>query len=153
MRKGAMQPTFIDECVMCLLKVSWVKAKCGNGAGTIKQDRTDVHDAGDHGRKLVPTDDLVQRMEQAIRGNSRFTISVLSDSFPEISSSLLYSIVSEILQYRKLYARWNNITNGCHLNISPALPWWRNSIVTGGRDIGSLRKSTNKREIQTLFPE
>nr|XP_042904024.1 acetylcholine receptor subunit alpha-like 1 [Parasteatoda tepidariorum] len=31
--------------------------------------RTDVHDAGGHGRKSVSTDDLVQRVDQAIRGN------------------------------------------------------------------------------------
>lgn len=68
--------------------------------------RTDVHDAGGQGRKRVSTDDLVQRVDQAIRENRRFTISVLSDSFPEISRSALYTIVSETLQYRKLCARW-----------------------------------------------
>lgn len=32
--RGAMRPKFIDEWV----KLSWVTAKCGNGAGTLKQD-------------------------------------------------------------------------------------------------------------------
>lgn len=68
--------------------------------------RTDVHDAGGQGRKRVSTDDLVQRVDQVIREDRRFTISVLSDSFPEISRSALYTIVSERLQYRKLCARW-----------------------------------------------
>ncbi|GBM92553.1 hypothetical protein AVEN_185615-1 [Araneus ventricosus] len=67
---------------------------------------TVVHDAGGQGRKPVSTDDLVQRVDQAIRGNRRFTISGLSDLFPEISRSALYTIVSERLEYRKLCARW-----------------------------------------------
>ncbi|GBN32315.1 hypothetical protein AVEN_259623-1 [Araneus ventricosus] len=67
--------------------------------------RTDVHDADGQGRKPMSTDDLVQRVDQAIRGNRRFTISGLSDLFPEISRSALYPIVSERLEYRKLCAR------------------------------------------------
>ncbi|GBM08872.1 hypothetical protein AVEN_57424-1 [Araneus ventricosus] len=54
--------------------------------------RTDVHDAGGQGMKPVSTDDLVQRVDHAIRGNRRFTISRLSDLFPEISRSALYTI-------------------------------------------------------------
>ena len=46
--------------------------------------RTDVHDAGGQGRKRVSTDDRVQRVDQAIRENRRFTISQLSDSFPSL---------------------------------------------------------------------
>ncbi|GBN90239.1 hypothetical protein AVEN_24777-1 [Araneus ventricosus] len=65
--------------------------------------RTDVHDAGG---QAVSTDDLVQRVDQAIRGNRRFTISGLSNLFPEISRSALYTNVSERLEYRKLCARW-----------------------------------------------
>ncbi|GBM11815.1 hypothetical protein AVEN_26749-1 [Araneus ventricosus] len=68
--------------------------------------RADVHDAGGQGRKPVSTDDLFQRVDQAIRGNRRFTISGLSDLFPEISRSTLYTIVSERLENRKLCARW-----------------------------------------------
>ncbi|GBN77850.1 hypothetical protein AVEN_225417-1 [Araneus ventricosus] len=56
--------------------------------------RTDVHDAGGQGRKPMSTDDLVQRVDQVIRGNRRFTISGLSDLFREISRSALYTIVS-----------------------------------------------------------
>ncbi|GBO23781.1 hypothetical protein AVEN_79197-1 [Araneus ventricosus] len=46
--------------------------------------RTDVHDAGGQGRKPVSTDDLVQHVDQVIRGNCRFTISGLSDLFPRV---------------------------------------------------------------------
>lgn len=69
--------------------------------------RTDVHDAGGQGRKRMSTnEDLVQRVDQAIRENRRFTISVLHESFPEMSRSALYTIVGGTLQYRKLCARW-----------------------------------------------
>ena len=32
-----MQPKFIDKWVMCAVKLSWVTAMCGNGAGTLNQ--------------------------------------------------------------------------------------------------------------------
>ncbi|CAL1296383.1 unnamed protein product [Larinioides sclopetarius] len=54
----------------------------------------------------VSTDNLVQRVDQAIRGNRRFTISGMSDLFPKNSRSSLYTIVSERLEYRKLCAKW-----------------------------------------------
>ena len=49
----------------------------------LEAERTDVHDACILGRMRVSFDDLVQRVDQANRGNRRFTISVLSDSFPQ----------------------------------------------------------------------
>ncbi|XP_035219948.1 uncharacterized protein LOC118193022 [Stegodyphus dumicola] len=67
---------------------------------------TNVHDAGGQGRKPVSMYDLVQRVDQAIRGNRWCTIFGLSDLFLEISRSALYIIVSERLEYRKLCARW-----------------------------------------------
>ena len=33
-----MKSKFIYEWVMCTVKLSWVTAKCGNGAGTLMQD-------------------------------------------------------------------------------------------------------------------
>lgn len=41
-------------------------------------DRADVHDASGQGRKRA-RDDLVQRVDQVIRENRRFAISVLSE--------------------------------------------------------------------------
>ena len=67
---------------------------------------TDVHNAGSQGKKRVSTDDFVQQVYQAIWENHRFTISVLSDSFPEILRSALYAIMTERLHYCKLCARW-----------------------------------------------
>ena len=38
MHRGATQPKFIDEWVMCMVNVSPATAKCGTGTGTLKQD-------------------------------------------------------------------------------------------------------------------
>jgi transposase len=69
-----------------------------------KEGRTDVHDEGGHGRKSVATVGLVERVDQVVRGKRRFTISELSEEFPEISRSALYTIVSKDLGYRMLCA-------------------------------------------------
>ncbi|KFM74683.1 hypothetical protein X975_23290, partial [Stegodyphus mimosarum] len=71
-----------------------------------KDGRTDVHDEGSQRCKSVATDDIVQRVGQAVKENRRFTISELSMKFPEVSRSSLYSIVTEKLRCRKVCARW-----------------------------------------------
>ncbi|XP_035213014.1 uncharacterized protein LOC118186946 [Stegodyphus dumicola] len=71
-----------------------------------KDGRTDVHDEGGQGRKSVAADDIVQRVDQAVKQNRRFTISELSMKFPKVSRSSLYSIITEQLRYRKMCARW-----------------------------------------------
>lgn len=45
-------------------------------------------------------------MNEKIRVDRRFTISELSDHFPEISRSLLHKLVTEKLGYHKFCARW-----------------------------------------------
>ena len=72
----------------------------------LKEGRTDVHDEDGHGRKSVATVGLVEGVDQVDRGKRRFTISELSEEFPEISRCVLYTIVSKDLGYRKLCARW-----------------------------------------------
>jgi len=47
----------------------------------------------------VVTDDLVERVDEVVRDNRRFTISALSMEFLKVSS--LYSIVKEHLGYKK----------------------------------------------------
>ena len=55
----------------------------------------------------MSTDDLVQRMDQVIDKNPRYTISGLSDFFfTDISRLAFYIIVSERLKHCKLCARW-----------------------------------------------
>lgn len=71
-----------------------------------KDGRNDVHDEGGQGRKSVVSDDLVQRVGRMVKENRRFTITALSTEFPEVSRSVLYSIVTERLGYKKLCARW-----------------------------------------------
>ena len=52
------------------------------------------------GASLITTVGLVERVDQVVRGKRRFTISELSEEFPEISRSALNTIVSKDLGYR-----------------------------------------------------
>ncbi|XP_046407890.1 histone-lysine N-methyltransferase SETMAR-like [Ischnura elegans] len=71
-----------------------------------KDGRNDVHDEGGQGRKSVISDDLVKRVDSRVKENRRFTITALFTEFPEVSRSVLYSIVTEQLDYKKLCASW-----------------------------------------------
>ena len=62
---------------------------------------TDVHNEGGHERKSDATVGLVERVDQMVRGKRMFTISEVSEEFPEISRSALYTIVGKDLGYRK----------------------------------------------------
>ena len=89
-----MQPKFIDECVMCSVKLSRVAAKCSNGAGTLKQDvQTFMMQEVREGSECLP----MIMFSEWIRGTRRFTISVLSDSFHEISRSALNTTGGRLL--------------------------------------------------------
>ncbi|GBL55464.1 hypothetical protein AVEN_91243-1 [Araneus ventricosus] len=68
-----------------------------------KDGRTNVHDGERSGRSSV-IEDLVQKVDGKVRENRRFTISFLSNEFPQVSRSVLYGIVTEHLNYRKLYS-------------------------------------------------
>lgn len=76
----------------------WVRA--------FKDGRTNVHDEERSGRPSVINEDFVQKVDAKVRENRRFTISSLSDCFPQYSRSVLYHIVTENLNYRKLCSRW-----------------------------------------------
>ena len=69
------------------------------------EERENVHGDPRSGRPSVVNEDLVRAVEEKIRENRRFTIT-LSLHFPQISRSLLHEIVSDNLKFRKLYARW-----------------------------------------------
>ncbi|KAK7871540.1 hypothetical protein R5R35_010343 [Gryllus longicercus] len=71
-----------------------------------KEGRNDVHDEEGQGRKSVATDDLVYRVDEAVKKNRRFTLTSLSMEFPQVSRSSLYSIVTDELGYKKICARW-----------------------------------------------
>lgn len=73
---------------------------------SFKDGRSNVHDEERSGRPSVITDDLVGKVDQKIQENRRFTISTLSEQFPQVSRSVVYEIVTERLHYRKLCSRW-----------------------------------------------
>lgn len=71
-----------------------------------KDGRDNVHDEDRSGRPSLIRDDLVASVEAKIRENRRFTITGLSNEFPDVSRSVLYNIVSEHIKFRKLCSRW-----------------------------------------------
>ncbi|GFY06961.1 uncharacterized protein TNCV_4090631 [Trichonephila clavipes] len=58
------------------------------------------------GRPSVITDDLMQAIETKNRENRRFTMTTLSLEFPEGSRLVVYKIVTEDLNFKKLCSRW-----------------------------------------------
>lgn len=71
-----------------------------------KNGRTSVHDESRSGRPSLVTDELVAKINEKIRGNRRFTITELSEHFPQISRSLVHEILVDKLGYHKFCARW-----------------------------------------------
>ncbi|KAG5324974.1 MOS1T transposase, partial [Pseudoatta argentina] len=71
-----------------------------------KNGRTSVHDDQRSGRLSILTDDIVEKIENALRDDRRLTVDELSAMFPQISRSLLYETITETLGCRKLSARW-----------------------------------------------
>ncbi|GBO28860.1 Histone-lysine N-methyltransferase SETMAR [Araneus ventricosus] len=69
--------------------------------------RDNVHDDFRSGRQSVITDDMAASVEEKIFENRRFTISTLSNNFPEVSMSVLYKIVPEKLNFKKLCSCWD----------------------------------------------
>ena len=80
-----------------------------------RNGRTDVHDAKRSGRPSVITDSLKQKVNGIIRENQHFTISEVYEQCSEVSRTVLYEIVTEHLQYRKICARWVPRRPGPHL--------------------------------------
>ncbi|KAG5320400.1 SETMR methyltransferase, partial [Pseudoatta argentina] len=71
-----------------------------------KNGRTSVHDDQRSKRPSILTDDIVEKIENALRDDRRLTMDELSAMFPQISRSLLHETITETLGYRKLSARW-----------------------------------------------
>ena len=67
--------------------------------------RTDVHEAERSGRPSVITDALKQKVKRIIRENRNFTINEVYEQCLEVSRTVVYEIVNENLQYRKICAR------------------------------------------------
>ena len=77
-----------------------------------RNGRTDVHDAEGSGRPSVITDALKQKLKRIIRENRHFAISEVYEQCPEVSRTVVYEIVTEHLQYRKICARWARRPSG-----------------------------------------
>ncbi|GBM60978.1 hypothetical protein AVEN_127502-1 [Araneus ventricosus] len=73
--------------------------------GQFNDGRTNVRDEARSGRPSVVNDGLVAKVNEKIRENSRFTIRMLFDEFPQISKTVLHEIVTNRLNYRKLCSR------------------------------------------------
>ena len=80
-----------------------------------RNGRTDVQDTERSGRPSVITDALKQQVTCIIRENRHFTISEVYEQCPEVSRTVVYEIVTEHLQYRKICARWVPRRPGGHL--------------------------------------
>ena len=70
-----------------------------------RNGRTDVNDAERSERTSVITDALKQKVNRIIRENRHFTISEVYEQCPEVSRTVVYEIVTERLEYRKICGR------------------------------------------------
>jgi len=89
-----------------------------------RNGRTDVRDAERSGRPSVITDALKQKVNRVIQENRYFTISEVYEQCPEVSRTVVYEIVTEHLQYRKICARWARRPSGtmrCHGTTSASI--------------------------------
>ncbi|GFS63282.1 mariner Mos1 transposase [Trichonephila clavipes] len=81
-------------------------SKVRKWVGKFKDGQTNVHDEERSGRPSLITDDLMQAVEAKIRENRRFTITLLLMEFLDVSRSVVYKVVTEGLNFKKLYFRW-----------------------------------------------
>ena len=72
---------------------------------TFNEGRENMHDEAQSGHPSLVNDDLVHKVNERVCDDRRFTISDLSLHFPQISTTLLYDIVSSHLGYWKVCAR------------------------------------------------
>ena len=63
----------------------------------VRAFKKNVHDEERSGRPSEISDDLLQKVDEKVKMNQRFTISSLSEEFPQVSRSFLYEIVSKRL--------------------------------------------------------
>ena len=70
-----------------------------------RNGRTDVHDAERSGQPSVITEGLKQKVNRIIREIRHFTISEVYEQCTEVSRTVVYEIVTEHMQYRKIARR------------------------------------------------
>jgi len=107
LQAGNVRPSKIHQRLVAVygeyvMNVASVRKWCT----MFRNGRTDVHDAERSGRPSVITDALKQKVNRIIQENQHFTISEVYEQCPEVSSTVVYEIVTEHLQYCKICARW-----------------------------------------------
>ena len=80
-----------------------------------------MHDEARSGRPSLVNYDLVCKLNEIVRDDRRFTISDLSLHFPQISSTLLYDIVSSHLGRRRPHSIRRVYKNLCPATISASI--------------------------------
>lgn len=65
-----------------------------------------VHAEQRRGRPSLVSDDFVQKIDKIIREERRRTWDEIREKCAEVSRTLLYDVVSNHLNYRKLCSRW-----------------------------------------------
>jgi len=63
------------------------------------EKRESMHDEARSGRPSLVNDDLMRKVNKRVRDDRRFTISVMSLQFPQISSTLLYDLKDEVQKW------------------------------------------------------
>ena len=80
-------------------------ASVRNWCTMFRNGPTDGYNAERSGRPSVITDALKEKVNRIIRENRHFTISEVYEQCPEVSRTVVYEIVTEHLEYRKIARR------------------------------------------------
>ena len=70
------------------------------------EGRTNVHDEERAGRPSVISEEIVDKVREAVLSDRRSTITELCEKFPSVSRGTMFEIVRNCLGFRKLCARW-----------------------------------------------
>jgi len=126
-----------------------------------RDGRTDVHDEVGQGWHSIVTDELIQKVDQCMRGKRCFTISELSEEFPklwgllciELSRTDRVTISSVHGGYQNNWLSQNS-KNVVSLDISSVQlrrgEWisWQNRVWW--RDLGTVHECSNQRAVWTV---
>jgi len=111
------------------------------------EGRENVHDEARSGHPSLVNDDLVRKVNERVRDDRRFTISDLSLHFPQISTTVLYNIVSSNLGRRRPHSLRRVYKNVCPITINAsimAVNMWKNGLK-------NVESDNNKIFYETLF--
>ena len=84
----------------------WTRPVSENGAQCLGMGEQMFMTLRDQGDPLSSQTHWSKKLYRIIRENRHFTISEVYEQWPEMSRTVVYEIVTEYLQYRKICARW-----------------------------------------------